>query len=169
MARAYLVETAADLRMRAGQHEPAYSTRKIIGACFPDVMVTGGTLPDGVDEMVSRRPEGAVIVYSRAISGPAQRFAIAHALAHLLFDDDRARARPGCLGLPFVERRADCFARELLAPLVELAPYVGRWPSADPVEHELYLDMVDEIASHFVLPASVIQERIRELQQLTSL
>ena len=159
-----LVEVAANLRRRSGQIEPAFSTRQIIEACFPDTLVTGGSLPPGIDEMVSRRADGPVIIYARSLPGPCQRFAIAHALAHLLFDNSSARVRPGCLGIPANEERADAFAAELLAPLDELAPYVGCGPSRDPEEHEIYLDQVDEIASHFALPAHVIDSRIRLLQ-----
>lgn len=160
-----IAAVARDIRRRANQIEPAFSTRQIIEECFPSVMVTGAPLPEGVDEIVSSRPEGFAIVYSRLLSGPEQRLAIAHGLAHVLFDfaTADARARPGCVGIPAVEVRADYFAAELLAPLEELAPYVGRWPSSDPEDHEIYLDMVDEIASHFVLPASVIDLQVRAL------
>ncbi len=158
-----LVEIAADLRRRAGQTEPAYSTRQIVESCFPGALVTGGKLPAGVDEIVSRRADGPVIIYARSLSGPEQRFAIAHALAHLLFDGDDAQARPGFAGLSESEARADRFAAELLAPLDELRPYVGRFPSTDAEEHEIYLDQVDEISSHFVLPAAVIDLQIRRL------
>lgn len=163
-----LARVASWIRELAEQKEPAFSTRQIIEACFPTALVTGGKLPDGVHELVSRRDEGPVIVYSRALSGPQQRFAIAHALAHLIFDGDEASARPGCAGRADCEERADAFAAELLAPLEELRPYVGRWPSLDAEEHELYLDMVDEIASHFVLPAMVIDEQIRRLVRITN-
>lgn len=158
-----LVAVAADLRRRAGQVEPAFSTRQIVEACFPGTLVTGSALPPGIEEMVSRRREGPVIVYSRSLPGPSQRFAIAHALAHLLFDDERAAACAGRPGIRAHEERADAFAAELLAPLDEIEPYVGRYASEDFEEHELYLDQVDEIASHFVLPARVIDRRIREL------
>jgi len=163
MQKLMLVDVAADLRKRAGQVEPAYSTRQIVAARFPSALVTGATLRPGIEEMVSMRREGPVIVYSRALSGPSQRFAIGHALAHLLFDDSSAAACAGRPGVRANEEQADAFAAELLAPLDELAPYVGRYPSEDPEEHELYLDQVDEIASHFVLPARVIDRRIREL------
>lgn len=164
-----LVEIAADLRRRSDQVEPSYSTRLILEACFPDALVTGARLPAGVDEMVSLRDGSPVIVYKRSLSGPEQRRAIAHAIAHLVFDGAEPGVRPGCAGVDVIEQRADLFAAELLAPLVELEPYVGRWPASDPEEHEIYLDMVDEIASHFVLPASVIDEQIRRLARLTEL
>ena len=158
-----IARVAADLRKHSGQTEPAFSTQAIVETCFPTVFVTGGQLPDGVDELVSVRAEGPVIVYSRRLAVPSQRFAIAHAIAHLLFDDASAAARPGRLGIPHVERRADSFAAELLAPLEELRPYVARGPSDDPEEQEIYLDMVDMISSHFVLPSDVIDRQIRTL------
>lgn len=163
MCSTLVSRAAADLRRRANQTKPAFSTRRIIDACFPDVLVTGAVLRAGVDELVTRREDGPVIVYARALSGPEQRFAIAHALAHLIFDDAAAAARPGCAGTAACEARADAFAAELLVPLEELIPFVARRPSTDPEDHEVYLDMVDEIASRFVVPAIVIEEQIRRL------
>lgn len=162
-APAEIADVARDIRRRAGQHEPKFSTRTIIEACFPEVLVSGARLPSGVDELVSRRRDGIVIAYSRSLSGPEQRFAIAHGLAHVLFDLDTpdVNIAPGRIGDPAVECRADCFAAELLAPLDVLAPFIYRWPSPDEVENEIYLDMVDEIASQFVLPAEVIDLQIR--------
>lgn len=161
-----LVEIAADLRRRAGQEEPAYSTHKIIETAFPDAVVTGRRLPPGVLEAVSRTSEGPVIIYARGLSAPAQRFAIAHALGHLILDGDEAFRQPGQPRCEMVERRADAFATELLVPLVELEPYVCRWPSSDEHEHEIYLDMVDEISSHFGVRCEVVDGRIRELSCL---
>lgn len=167
MAPDVLVQVAAELRVRAGEMEPAFSTRRIIEACFPRLVVTGRALPDGVHEAVARTAEGDLLIYGRALPTAAKRFAIAHGLAHLLFDDGASACRPGFAGDPGVEARADRFAEELLVPLADLREYVGRWPSADPVEQELYLDMVDEIASHFHIPSPVVDRRIRELLLLT--
>lgn len=161
-----MVEIAADLRHRAGQFEPAYSTHKIIEVAFPDAVVTGRHLPRGVLEAVSRTAEGPVIIYARGLSSAAQRFAIAHALAHLLFDGDEAFRQPGQPRCKAVEDRADRFAEELLVPLAELEPYVCRWPSEHEHEHEIYLDMVDEISSHFAVRSEVVDRRIRELNRL---
>ena len=157
-----LVEKAAELRSRSGQYEPAFSTRLIIDECFPDVLVTGSALEPGIDELVSSTPQGPIILYRRGLATPDQRFAIAHGLAHLIFDGNNGICRPGYVGDPERELRADRFAAELLVPLVELRPYVGRRPSTNRTEHELYLDMVDEIASHFHVPAWVVDQRIRE-------
>ena len=143
--------------------EPPYSTNQIIKACFPTTIVAGGKLPSGVDELVKLTPDGPVIMYSRALSGPEQRFAIAHALAHVLFDDARARMRAGYAGDPVREARADMFAVELLAPVAELVPRIEVLPSENGDEHEIYLDSVDVIASVFGLPAAVIDARIRDL------
>lgn len=161
-----LVEVAAELRNRAGQTVPAFSTRQIVEASFPDTLVTGRVLPDGIREVVSRSPEGPVILYARGLSTGMQRFAIAHALAHLLFDDHRSFCEPGRPGVASVEKRADHFAAELLVPLAELRPHVHCWPSRDETEQEIYLDMVDEISSHFGVVAEVIDRRIRELRSL---
>lgn len=157
-----MVETAAALRRCARQVIPPYSTKRIIEACFPRIVVAGARLPIGVDEVVQPRSDGHIIVYARTLSVPEQRIAICHGLAHLIFDDDAAGLRPGCSGVRESEERADKFAIELLAPLAELQTIVRRIPSRDPDEHEIYLDHVDEIASRFSVPAAVIDSRIRE-------
>lgn len=161
---ALIAEIAANLRHRAGQTEPAFSTRRIIDACFPHTLVTGRHLPPGVDEVVSETPDGAVILYKRGLPTPSQRFVIAHALAHLIFDRVRGGCRPGSVGHTSREDRADRFAAELLVPLSYLRQCVDCWPSADPVEHDHYLDQVDEIASYFQVPSGLIDKRIRELR-----
>lgn len=155
-------EIAEEMRRRAGQDEPAFSTRAIVDACFPDAIVTGRELPVGVQDMVTLTERGPLIVYRRGIAAADQRFAIAHAVAHLMFDLVDG-ARPAFDNAE-VEARADDFALELLAPLAELEPYVGRFPDeGTEVERELYLDQVDEIASHFNVPAWVIDKQIRRL------
>jgi Zn-dependent peptidase ImmA (M78 family) len=158
-----LVEVAADVRRQAGLDTPSFSTKTIVDACFPDAVVTGRILPIGFNEVVARTPEGPVIIYSRQLPVAKQRLAIAHAVAHLLFDDDSSCCRPGFVGESHVEDRADRFARELLVPLGSLSALVQRWPSNDNAAHEVYLDHVDELASVFNVPSYVIDERIREL------
>lgn len=160
----WAVEVAAALRLRADEVDPAFSTRALIGKCFPGTMVTGANLPDGIDEMVSWSHHGPVIVYQRKLSGPQQRFAIAHAMAHLLFDRDSDGASLERLGDPVTEMRADAFAAELLAPLHLVAECARLTPSDDPEDHEIYLDHVDEIASMFAVPADIIDSRIRMLK-----
>ena len=91
---------------------------------------------------------------------PAYGAWIAHALGHVIFDG----ANGSCWRHDTeAERRCDAFADELLVPIVFLREYVCAWPSADPDEHERYLDQVDQIASHFHVPQRVIDRRIREL------
>jgi hypothetical protein len=159
-----LVEIAANLRHKSNQHDPSFSTRLIIDACFPNALVTGRELPPGIDEAVSVTPAGATILYRRGLPTSSQRFAIAHGLAHVLFDRVRGGCRPGSAGHKSREDRADRFAAELLVPLSILREYVGRFPSEDPVEQEKYLDQVDEIASHFHVPSGLINKRIIELR-----
>lgn len=158
-----LVEIAAELRSRAGQTKPPFSTTKIIESCFPEILVTGFALPAQVDELVASCSEGPTILYSRNISGPEQRFAIAHGLGHLLFDDRHACVRPGRAGIPKIERRADAFGAELLAPRAELRTRVERLPADEGEEREIYLDHVDQLASLFAMPANVIDLQIRRL------
>ncbi len=158
-----LVEIAADLRRRARLERPPYSSRLIIEASFPSALVTGGMLPDGVDEIVSRRADGPVIVYARTLSGPQQRYAIGHGLAHLLFDDESVCARAGFNGDPICEDRADLFSAHLFVPLSDLEPLVQHRPSRDLEENEIYLDHLDQLASTFAMPAAVIDSQIRRI------
>ncbi len=165
-----LASVAASLRRRADQVEPSYSTMQIIEACFPGTLVTGRTLADDTDELVAvdrrafrthKAPHR--IFYNRSRSTAEQRYAIAHALGHIVFDGPRRRGQREC---PQRELRCDRFADELLVPLVELRPYVCAAPSADPDKHETYLDMVDQIASHFHVLATIIKRRIADLKHL---
>lgn len=157
------VEIAAALRARAGLTKAPYSTSTIIEHCFPDILVTGFRLPAGVDELVTVAREGPVILYSRALPILEQRYAIAHALAHLIFDDKDVCMRVGRAGVAANEQRADDFGAELLAPLTEVAALARLWPSQDAEDHEIYLDHVDQIASRFSVPSGVIDSQIRRL------
>src|SRR5687767_8414888 len=143
-----MVEIAADLRHRAEQFTLPFSTTQIIETRFPTALVTGRRLPDGVLEAVSRTERGPVILYARGLSPASQRYVIAHALAHLLFDGARAFRVPGQAADPKVERRANAFADELLVPFEYLEPRIERWPGLG-VAHEIYLDHVDQLASRF--------------------
>jgi Zn-dependent peptidase ImmA (M78 family) len=157
-----LVDVAAQLRERANQTEPAFSTQQIVAVCFPDALVTGHPLPLDIDEAVSRTSDGIVILYRRGLSTGEQRLAIAHAIAHLLFDGPESACRPGCCGVLENEQRADAFAAELLVPLSGLAEYVTYLPGE--CEEGIYLDQVDQIASHFQVPSALIDSRIRQLR-----
>jgi hypothetical protein len=162
-----LAKVAASLRRRADQTEPAFSTRQIIDVCFPGTIVTGRVMPPAVHELVlvdqaafrsHRAPH--VIFYSRTLPTADQRYGIAHALGHIVFD-----GASGSCWEPNDERerRCDAFADELLVPICMLREYVSLWPDAK--DREAYLDQVDQIASHFHVPQSVIDRRIRELQR----
>lgn len=167
--RRTLVNIARSLRRRADQTEPKFSTRQIIDACYPGTIVTGRRLRYGLEEVVKvdrkafrthRAPH--IIVYNRDLPTDQQRYAIAHALGHVIFDGGERIACDKSEELR--EERCDRFADELLVPLDELKPYVCAWPSKEPERHETYLDMCDEIASHFHVPRSVIERRIAELR-----
>jgi len=168
-----IASIAESLRRRAEQLEPAFSTRQIIDACFPGTIVTGRHLPRGVDDVVKVDPRAFrthraphVIVYQRELPTSHQRHAIAHALGHIIFDGAEHR---GCQHYDAArELRCDRFADELLVPLVEIRPYVCAWPSPDPDAHEVFLDMVDQIASHFHVPSSCIHRRIQDLRSHAS-
>lgn len=158
-----MVEIAAELRRCAGQTKPPFSTSIIIEACFPQILVTGFRLPPGVDEIVASCSEGPTILYSRSLSSPEQRHAIAHGLAHLIFDDRSACIRPGRAGVPKSERRADFFGAELLVPAADLRPLVERVPVDTGEDREIYLDHVDRLASFFAMPSAVVDLQIRRL------
>lgn len=158
---------AESLRRRADQELPSFSTRQIVEVCFPGTVVTGRPMPVVVHEMVlvdaaafrsHRAPH--VIFYNRSLSTALQRYGIAHAIAHIIFD---GKNTDGC-GAPFDERerRCDAFADELLVPLDHLAEYVSLRP--DDADPEAYWDQVDQIASHFHVPQDVIDRRIHALR-----
>lgn len=149
---------ARDLRCRARLDRPPYSTTKLVLTAFPNALVTGDELPDGVDEATSETPEGGVILYRRALPICEQRFAIMHGLAHLIWDAGRVACADA-----WHERRADNFAAETLVPLEDLSAVWRVHPSRDPDRQRLYLDHVDQISSMFNAPVQVIRMRIREL------
>lgn len=165
------VEIAAALRTRAGLTKPPYSTTRIIQTCFPDVVVTGRKLPPLVDEIVTRTADGPLIVYRRGLSSGEQRLAIAHGLAHLIYDDAADSAGVGRVGTQSCEERADRFAAELLVPLCDLSRVVQLWPvrAQTGSAHEDFLDQVDQIAALFNVAAGLIHERIRRLERLAHL
>lgn len=163
---AQLARIADEVRRWAGLCVPSFSTKVIVDAWFPTAVVTGRVLPKGFNEVVSRTEEGPIIIYSRSMPVARQRLAIAHAFAHLLFDDESTCCRPGFLGESSVEDRADAFARELLVPLRHLAGHVRIRPADTSIPHECYLDHCDELASFFNVPTYVIDGRIRELELL---
>jgi len=158
-----MVEIAAELRLRSRLYSPPFSTTQLVECCFPDALVTGRKLPPGVLEVVSRTERGPVIIYARGLSPTTQRYVIAHALGHLVFDE--GFRRPGEPAVPSVERRADAFADELLVPFEYLAPRVKRYPTSG-VRRDLYLDHVDQLASQFSVESAVIDRRIRQLRRL---
>lgn len=163
-----IARVAASLRRRAMQTSARASTTAIIDTCFPGTRVVGRRLPRGVHDVVviddqvwrsHRAPH--VIVYRRDVPTAEQRYAIAHALGHVIFD-----GTGGHCGRHFDrdrERRCDRFADELLVPLTHLGRLVTAWPSSDRDAHEVYLDLVDRLASRFAVDAAVIDKRIREL------
>lgn len=157
-----ILDVTQDLRTRAKQHSPAFSTSQIIAMTFPDVLVTGYDLPREIEEAVSRMTKGPVLLYRRGLSTAEQRVAIAHGLAHLIYDDNAPCVR-GKAGTPARERRADAFAAELLVPLDEIAKVLRVMPSKDPDEQQLYLDHVDYLASMFKVPSHLVRRRIRDL------
>jgi len=168
--REAIAAIAESLRRRSDQSEPAFSTRQIIDVCFPGTIVTGREMPRQVHEMVLVDPDAFrshraphIIFYSRKLSTPSQRYAIAHALAHIIFDG----ANGSCWRRNDErERRCDAFADELLVPLTALGEYVCVWPGHVGDDHERYLDQVDQISSHFHVPQRVIDRRIRQLRRL---
>jgi len=161
-----VVDVAAKLRLMSNQTGPPYSIPMLVSVAFPGAVVTGRALPPGVDEIVTVTDDGALIIYRRQLSTAMQRFVIAHAIAHLIFDADALGVRPG---LPFdVEReaRADEFAAELLAPTSKLAHHIECLespPEGD--EHEAWLDKLDRMATVFHVPPHVIAKQIRRLNR----
>ena len=152
---------ANELRFRSGQHLPIYSIHRIVEICFPGIVITGRSLPSGVNAIVAKAEDGSAVVYRRGISSADQRFAIATGLAHLCFADAPDSHRDRNFSN---EARAEQFAAELLVPADEIRPLIEILPSHTD-EDETYLDQVDKIASTFHVPAWVIDKRIRDLER----
>ncbi len=96
------------------------------------------TVVDGAAWRTHRAPH--VILYNRRMSTDAQRVAIAHAVAHIIFDGPTG----SCWAADDArELRCDRFAEELLVPLSYLREHVSVWPSANTAAQEIYLDQVD--------------------------
>lgn len=114
--------------------------------------------------------DGPLIMYRRDLSTADRRFAIAHALAHLLFDFDALGVAPGRPFDAVREARADAFALELLAPHSRMMRHVVFWPLDDRGDdREAYMDQVDHIAAAFHVPSGQIDQRIRALERLADL
>lgn len=166
---ARIIAAAAELRTRAGATEAPYSGRAIIEKCFPHVLVTGGHLPHGVAEVVETRGGKVTIWYNRRMTTGAHRIAVAHGLAHLVFDapDGRLQCGAASSGRVPAERRADLFAGELLAPLADLdRHFVGGLFPRMPVDRLAFDDEVDHAASKFKIPTGFLRWRLHDLAQL---
>jgi Zn-dependent peptidase ImmA (M78 family) len=144
---------------------PPFSTKDIIAACFPNVFVTGAVLRRGLYGYARHTLNGPIIVYSRRLPILDQRMTIAHEVGHLYYHDleHGPVLRSGQVFDQALEDRAEAFARELLAPVAVVAKYRRRFPSDDEDEQEIYLDHVDELASRFMVPSSVIDLQIKHL------
>lgn len=161
-----VTDLAAALRKRAGLVKPAYSTKRVLDIWFPSAIVIGHDLPPSIDEAVSRTSDHIVILYRRDLSLCDRRFAIGHAIGHLMFDavSDVPMHR-GRGGDPACEERADAFAAELLVPLGDLERYawIGLEPDGATEMRNAYLDHVDQLASIFTANSSLIDQRLRQL------
>jgi len=155
------VVVAEELRCRAHETEPPFSVEKLLDSASPGAVVVAHDLPEGVDEVVAVMPEGAVIVHRCGLVAFALRFAIAHAIAHILLDVDEGHLRPGPIIDDERETRADDLALEILAPDRLLRPRVVFWPSPDAD----YAEQLELIALHFGVPSEAIDQRIRQLER----
>lgn len=152
---------------------PPYSTRKLMKAVFPDVLVTGRQLPRDVIEAVQVRGRERTICYRRRMSIDLRRVAIAHAAAHLALDEHMpgpcaAHWLTGAYApTDFRERRADLVAAEYLAPLIELDEVLP-WDLAPPetVDKQFLDDEIDDAAAHFHVPPRFIHWRLDALLEL---
>lgn len=167
-----LISVASAFRARAGLDAPPYSSRKIIIANLPSITVTGGLLPAGVLEMSTVGEDGhSRIVYNRRVNHLAQRVAIVHGLAHLLFDlpEDGGR-RCGRtyedMEIDRIERRADLFAGELLVPLTDLDGHFDDGLFPQDSSRGDWDDYVDHVASTFKVPGGFLRWRLYDLAKL---
>lgn len=167
-----IIGVARELRRRAGFVAPPYSAKHLLETCFPDVLVTGGNLPRGVTEIVTLNPAGErTIFYNRRSAPGTQRLGIVHGCAHLIWDlIDETRQRECRMAYEdgthtAMERRADLFAGEILAPLPDLDAMMGESPlfPQESVDKRHFEDTVDHLASRFNLPQGFIRFRLWDL------
>lgn len=162
-----LVDVAEALRNLARLTGAPFALPAIFGAAWPAGVVTGRVLPAGIEEIVTVTRDGPLIIYRRELPSPERRFAIAHAFSHLLWDLG-GRAKGAGRFDRRCEQRADAFALELLAPDRLLWPLIVFWPHDGGDDSDIYADQVDRIATHFHVPTSAIDRRIRELECSTN-
>jgi hypothetical protein len=157
---------AEELRCRAQETDPPFSVERLLDEASPGAVVAGHDLPEGIDEVVAVTPDGAVILHRCGLVAYALRFAVAHAIAHILLDVDEGHLRPGPLVDDERESRADALALELLAPDRLLQPKIVFWPSGS---EDIYAEQLERISVHFGVPLAAIDQRIRQLEQSANL
>lgn len=169
-----IVAVVLDWRKKVGAAKPPYSTRALMRACFPDVLVTGAALPKNVFELVQVHGSERTVFYKRFIPTGTQRVAIAHAAAHLVFDAANSEcatptwSRRG-VAIPtspdLRERRADLVAAEYLAPLDEIDKLLPEeLAPTDENDRQHLDDEIDHVASRFHVPQKFLIWRLPDLE-----
>jgi uncharacterized protein DUF955 len=155
-----VIQAATGARRVAGLTKEPYSTKAIVAALYPGSHVQNARLPRRIQEAVRPTIGAEIIIYARRYEPPHQRFVIAHALAHLIFDWDAPGAHVGYAGDAMREARADAFALELLAPLARVHALIDRDMSTS---DDSYHEQLDHLSSRFHLPRWAMAKRIRQL------
>lgn len=148
-----LVFLAANLRARADLDGPPFSPTTIIERCFPETLVTGDSLPAGIEAVAARCAHGPTVVYSRSLSAQERSIAVTAAFAQMMFGLD--------------EVQAEEFSAELLAPAATVGAFATRGMCGDRSDTDdvaLFQDMIDDLAARFVVPADIIELQIRRLR-----
>jgi Zn-dependent peptidase ImmA (M78 family) len=158
-----IVAVAEAIRCQAQQTEPPFSLPEILEGLCLNAVVAEHDLPDGIEEIVSVTADGPLVILRRDLVLSERRFAIAHAIAHLVYDLPALTSRSGRITDEDREIRADWFARELLAPRRCVRPRIVYWP--DGVEIDIYDDQLARLASRFQVPSRAIDQQIRELER----
>ncbi len=171
---------AAQLRERARVTQPHVSTRRILAACFPCVVVTGAPLPGGILGLTRVSAERTTIFYKRSLEPPAQRIVIAHEIGHLVTDLRALREQGRCIERQCItaghgrrtdfervdatEIGCDFFAEELLAPLARLDLEVPDVVPRTLPARIAWANAIDTLASKYHLPKAVMRSRVEHLQ-----
>lgn len=161
-----------------GYTVPPYSVSNVMESLFPEVDVVGRpnmTQHAVIEVYPAALANGkrAVIAYNENDHHSTQRFSIAHELAHWLFDFRRGAFIPtesalACGGgrKSVLERRADYFAAELLAPLWVLDGMVsfGVFPDKEDEDAVARRDQqIQRLASRFNLSMKAMRNRVYSL------
>jgi hypothetical protein len=97
---------------------PIRGVQELLEMADPEIFVAVLAMPEGVDRMIAKDPDTGRTVVSVATTDTPEllRSSLGHVLGHIVNSDYRGRTPDDCAARTPSEKRADTFARHLLAP-----------------------------------------------------